>query len=55
MRGERNCLTKDFGAETNAASFFTSSLCLSVARVAGAPTIRVRHELQVAERVQGKR
>ena len=55
MRGGRNCLTKDFGAETNAASFVTWSSCLSKAWVAGASTIRVQHELQMAERVQGKR
>ena len=41
MRGRHNCVTKDFGAETNAASFVTSSSCLSIALVAGASTIRV--------------
>ena len=54
MRGGRNCLGKDFGVEANAASFFTCSSCLSIAEVPGASTIRVRHELQMAEMVQGK-
>ena len=54
MRGGRNCLGKDFGVEANAASFVTCSSCLSIAGVAGASTIRVRHELQMAEMVQGK-
>lgn len=54
MRGGLNCLGKDFGVEANAASVVTRSSCLSVTRMAGASTIRVRHELQTAERVQGK-
>ena len=54
MRGGRNYLGKDFGVEANAASFITCSSCLSIAEVAGASTIRVRHELQMAEMVQGK-
>ena len=53
MRGGRNCLGKDFGVEANA-SFVTCSSCLSIAGVAGASTIRVQHELQMAEMVQGK-
>ena len=54
MRGGRNCLGKDFGVEANAASFVTCSSCLSVTGVAGSSTIRVRHELQMAEMVQEK-
>ena len=54
MRGGRNCLGKDFGVEANAASLVTCSSCLPIAGVAGASTTRVRHELQMAEMVQGK-
>ena len=54
MRGGRNCLSKDFGVEANAASFVNCFSCFTIAGEAGASTIRVRHELQMAEMVQGK-
>ena len=55
MRGGGNCLGNDFGVEVNAASFVSCCSCLSIAGMAGASAIRVWHELQMAEMVQGKR
>ena len=55
MGGGRNCLGKDFGVEANAGSFVTCSSCLSIVGMAGVSTVRVRHELQMAEMLQGKR